>query len=240
MLCKVCEAEYQDGAYICPNCGTPTPSTHEASPPSDVPKTKAKSWSVLAAIALLIVSASTAIAWYAVKDSGPHQQLETGIAQVTPDATPSLSPTPAPSPQTAETPVHMREALPDDVSIAPTDVSKPTPSVSENNQAMPSKTPSSTKGREIQAQSKPETELKHLPRQAAQTSPQPPTQTAQEASHAQKNSDSADPFAKCKNLSFIMKIACQEKIRWKICEGKWGKVPECPQPNHEYESPFTH
>ena len=32
---------------------------------------------------------------------------------------------------------------------------------------------------------------------------------------------------------------CEEKARWSLCEGKWGKEPGCPKPNDQSVSPFS-
>lgn len=47
-----------------------------------------------------------------------------------------------------------------------------------------------------------------------------------------------DPFAKCRGLSnFIERKWCEEKTRFKICQGRWGTAPECPkaEDNSEYQ-----
>ena len=38
-------------------------------------------------------------------------------------------------------------------------------------------------------------------------------------------------MAACESLSFFSRIACQEKARWKHCEGHWGSIDICSQAN---------
>jgi hypothetical protein len=33
----------------------------------------------------------------------------------------------------------------------------------------------------------------------------------------------------CEAESFFARLTCKEKVRWKYCQGYWGKVPQCPQ-----------
>jgi hypothetical protein len=38
-----------------------------------------------------------------------------------------------------------------------------------------------------------------------------------------------DPFVACRKMSTrFERMICDEKVRFKICQGKWGTTPECP------------
>lgn len=41
-----------------------------------------------------------------------------------------------------------------------------------------------------------------------------------------------DPFAECRKISkYFERVICEEKARFKFCQGKWGTTPECPSNN---------
>jgi hypothetical protein len=41
-----------------------------------------------------------------------------------------------------------------------------------------------------------------------------------------------DPFAECRKMSkYFERVICEEKARFKFCQGKWGTTPECPSNN---------
>ncbi len=42
-------------------------------------------------------------------------------------------------------------------------------------------------------------------------------------------------LAACERKSFVPRIYCQEKARWKYCPGHWGSVEECPLGNNAKE-----
>lgn len=46
------------------------------------------------------------------------------------------------------------------------------------------------------------------------------------------SAESNNPFAECRKITkYFERVFCEEKARFKLCQGKWGTTPECPSNN---------
>jgi hypothetical protein len=56
-------------------------------------------------------------------------------------------------------------------------------------------------------------------------SSKPPSPNAESRLSAEPN----DPFAECRKIAkYFERVFCEEKARFRLCQGKWGTTPECP------------
>jgi len=66
---------------------------------------------------------------------------------------------------------------------------------------------------------------------------EPPIQQAR-ANIAPSQSDADDGKSlasmldKCSGEKFLAGVICEQKVRLRYCEGKWGQVPQCTKPPH--------
>ena len=59
-------------------------------------------------------------------------------------------------------------------------------------------------------------------------SSKPPSSNAESRPSAAPN----DPFAECRKITkYFERVFCEEKARFRLCQGKWGTTPECPSNN---------
>jgi hypothetical protein len=167
-------------------------------------------------------------------DASSAQNASTPAAssgQSTEAPTPSEPPAPAPS---ATPPAPTQQATPEPATVAPPPAS--TPSSAEKSGPTPSPA--------IEPPAKPAPRPKAQPRPPAPAAVTPPPAPEPELQPAPAPAPKAAPapaapvndrwaqmngeLARCKGEDFIRRVACDQRVRYRYCQGYWGKVDQCP------------
>ena len=84
---------------------------------------------------------------------------------------------------------------------------------------------------------KPTNDASHLAPAAAQPQAEPPVQQAHAnvapaPATVDDNQTLSTMLEKCSGEKFLAGVICEQKVRLRYCEGKWGQVPQCTKKPH--------
>jgi hypothetical protein len=118
----------------------------------------------------------------------------------------------------------------------------PAPAVADNHETPTAKTEErkSSKPAEPAEKTKPKPKPKSPKAQAvaSNAAAQPAADSVQSqpklavAPAVESTSGLAVELEGCNSRGFLAKALCIERVRWKYCPGKWGKIPDCPKPEN--------
>jgi hypothetical protein len=182
-------------------------------------KARAALWATIGVVAVVVMLAAT--------------------ANLTPSPRPvevKLSEPPARVvPQLFEPATESEPAAAEPAEVAPPKATEP-PSLPRNSTPMP-RPVRSTAGARLVSDAKPASDASRVNAPAAAPQVEPPVQQARaniapSPATVDDGQSLATMLEKCSEEKFLAGVICEQKVRLRYCEGKWGQVPQCTKKPH--------
>src|SRR5262249_5048121 len=191
--------------------------SQSASPPK---KARAALWVTIGAVAVVVLLAATA-------NRSPSPPVEVKVTERPARVVPQLL-----EPATAD------ESLDAEPPVVPAgQVSEP-PSLPKDSTRVPAPRPPRISPARAVSDAKPSADASRAaPVAAPQPVVEPPVQQARaNVAPSPASVDDAQTLAaaieKCNEEKFLAGVICEQKVRLRYCEGKWGQVPQCTKKPH--------